>query len=407
MIVDTWTYLRGYVTVEITGFTLERFLNMAAHRGIYIWNVSPSPRGMHLQCSVAGFRKLAPVAKKTRTRLTVVGRSGLPFLAYRYRRRKILAGGTLFFVLCLYALSAFVWRVDVEGNQYVATYDILAFSRQAGHAPGAFKRNLDNQELARQLQAYFPALNWVDVHTRGTRTVIRVAEVLPAVARVPRDTPANIVAAQDGLVVDIVTSAGVPQVRQHDVVRQGDVLVSGAVPLYDEQTGQVASVAYVHAYAEVWVKNYHPVRFQVPFSYTERQFTGRKVRHRTVQSLVGGPRNFRLPRWNVPFTSYEKTMSYTQPGANGNFPLPLVVITETYHEFIPQPRQRSVEEAQDVAGRVITERIIREFDIHTNIIDKQVTFEEGPETLQVTALITVHQRIDQVVPIVPEVNSSG
>ena len=92
-------------------------------------------------------------------------------------------------------------------------------------------------------------------------------------------------------------------------------------------------------------------------------------------------------------------MSYVQPGASGDYPLPFIWITATYREFTPETRYRSVEQAMAMADRVITDRVIREFDFHTDIIDKQVEFIELPDKLAVSALITTNQRIDKAVPI--------
>ena len=44
------TFLRGSVTVDITGVSVERFLNLAAHRGVNIWNVSPVENGLRFPC---------------------------------------------------------------------------------------------------------------------------------------------------------------------------------------------------------------------------------------------------------------------------------------------------------------------------------------------------------------------
>ena len=40
MFLTIWNYLRGYVVIEVSGFSVERFINLAAHKGVYIWDVN-------------------------------------------------------------------------------------------------------------------------------------------------------------------------------------------------------------------------------------------------------------------------------------------------------------------------------------------------------------------------------
>ena len=39
MFLSVWNYLRGYVTIELSGFSVERFMNLASHKGIYLWDI--------------------------------------------------------------------------------------------------------------------------------------------------------------------------------------------------------------------------------------------------------------------------------------------------------------------------------------------------------------------------------
>ena len=39
MFLALWNYIRGYVIIYVTGFSVERFINMAVNKGIFIWDV--------------------------------------------------------------------------------------------------------------------------------------------------------------------------------------------------------------------------------------------------------------------------------------------------------------------------------------------------------------------------------
>jgi len=397
MILNLWQYTKGYVRLTVTGFSVERFLNMAAYRGVYLWNVERTPEGVNVNVSIKGFKRLRGCSRKTKCRTKIIEKNGLPFVAYRYRKRKLLLGGILFFVLMLFALSSFIWRVEIVGGEDIAHEAILVFLEEQGLRIGSFKHRIDSRNLTRELLNHFDELSWADINTRGTRTTVMIAQAIPRQPIIDRQTPAHVVASQDGLITVIATSSGAPLVRQNDVVRQGEMLVSGVLEL-GLDTGNPSTV-YVHAYAEVWARRYHPIEFAIPFTYTEKIYTGRSTTRRSIQLLFPGNLRIGIPRGSVSFESYDRTTTHHQPGVGSDYPLPFVLITERYKEFTPQERSRTIDEATELAERVLTNRILREFDFGIDIIDRQVELIQTPDALLVKALITTHERIDMQVEI--------
>ena len=397
MLLRLWNFLRGYVTVEITGFSAERFLNMAAHRGVYMWDAERTAAGLQMNVSVQGFKRLKGCAKKTKCRVKILRRQGLPFVLHRYRKRKILLGGGLFFVAALYILSSFVWRIDVAGNDRLHTDEILAHMESAGLKVGAFKLTLNDKDLQQSLITRFPDIGWADIYIKGTRAEIRIAETIPKQPLFDRSAPCDIIAAKDGLISDIITGAGQPLVKRNDVVKKGEKLVSGALELIVDDAP--VGITYVRSYAEVWAKCYTAFTFSVPYEYTEKVYTGNTKTRYTLHFPVAGGKYINLPGSSIFYDNYDRITHHRQLGLSGNYPLPVILIAEEYAEFIPEPRLRSAEEAEELADRMITGRILREFDFQADIIDKRVSMEELPDSLLVSALITTCERIDQVSPM--------
>jgi len=391
-----WQFTKGYVRLEVSGFSVERFLNMAAFRGVYLWDVERTENGVELNVSIQGFKMLRGCARKTKCRTKIVQKNGIPFLLHRYRKRKFLMGGVLFFVLGLVALSSFVWRIEIEGNVDLRQEAILEFLEGEGLRAGALKMRLDDRNIAAAILNNFAEISWADVYTRGTRTTILISEAIPAQIILDRQTPVHVVAQKDGLITGIVTGAGAPLVRQNDIVREGEMLVSGILELDPDMPG--TPNVYVHAYAEVWARRYHTLEFAVPFAYDEKIFTGRTANRRAIQFLFADFR-LNLPGGGNSFESYDRITTYQQIGASGDYPLPFVLVTERYSEFIPQPRTRTPEAAAELAERMVTSRIIREFDFAIDIADRQINFHKASDALHVKAQITTHERIDKQIPI--------
>ncbi|MCL2373390.1 MAG: sporulation protein YqfD [Defluviitaleaceae bacterium] len=392
--------VKGNVRVRVTGFGLERFLNMAAYHGIFIWDVERVPEGIHFSVSIKGFKMLKACARKTKCRSKIIKKNGLPFFLFRHRKRRLLLGGVLFFVVGIFMLSSFVWDIEILGNEAVSHEAVMAFVEDRGLRVGAPKWRNNDRDLQREILNNFGEISWADVHTRGTRTTIMLAEAIPPQEIINRSIPTHVVATSDGLITAIVAGAGAPMVRQNDVVQAGEILVSGILELEPDTPG--TALVYVHAHAEVWARRYHNIEFAIPLNYTEKIPTGETAHRRTIQLLFAGNLRFALPGLRPSFQSYDRTTTMHQPGAAGNYPLPIILIKEHFTEFTPQNRQRTPAEAKALAETILTNRLIREFDFSVDIISRQLSFTETPENILVSAEITTHERIDKQVVITVE-----
>lgn len=77
----TWLNHRffGYLFVEMTGFSPERFFNMCSAHEIEVWDVVHSGHTYRFFITVPGFRKIKPLVRKSKVRLRILKKFGLPF----------------------------------------------------------------------------------------------------------------------------------------------------------------------------------------------------------------------------------------------------------------------------------------------------------------------------------------
>jgi similar to stage IV sporulation protein len=277
---------------------------------------------------------------------------------------------------------------------------MLGFLHDNGLGLGSYKRRIDHKDIQRRLLNHFPDIIWADVHTKGTRTTVTLVEALPKQLVIANEGPANIVAARDGYITGIVTGAGTPLVRRHDVVKRGEVMVSGEIPVMVEHTGQ-SYITHVRAYAEVWARTYTPVTFNVPFRYTVNEQTGSKRTHYRLQWLIAGGGGINLFHGRILYANYDRMASYTQWGSGGDYPLPFILSRVEYRETVPVERTLTPLEARTLAERMLTVYVINEFDIHADIIEKNAEYIEKDNHIEVQALIIANQRIDATSPLIP------
>jgi len=224
---DLWCYLKGYVIIAVKGRTLEKFVNTALARGIDLWDITRvDDRSLVARAYLHDLPSLGRVLKETDCQARVEEKVGLPFVVRRLAKRKGLVAGAILFSVALYALSSFVWFVDVSGAEKTRPKAVLELAARHGLRPGVLKSSVDPAAVARGILAEFPEVAWAAVHVRGTMATIEIVE-----KTLPDAKPGvvDVVAAEDALVTNIIVLSGEPLVGEGDTVTKGQVLIAGVI----------------------------------------------------------------------------------------------------------------------------------------------------------------------------------
>ena len=153
-----WNYFKGYVIIKITGFSIERFLNLCLNKNIYISKLEEVNDGVICRVFIKDFRQLKIISKKTGCKYKIVSKYGMPFFIFKNRKRKMFLIGAILFVFLLYYFSSFVWTIQVVGNKYIDNNQILNFCEEKGLYLGAYKRNIDTKLLQTELKNNFDTI---------------------------------------------------------------------------------------------------------------------------------------------------------------------------------------------------------------------------------------------------------
>ena len=341
MFLTLWHYLRGYVIIRVSGFSVERFVNLAALRGIYIWDIKPNKNAVIMRVSPQGFKELKECARKTKCHYKIMDRRGLPFLLDRCKHRKVYTAGVFFFVAVLYVLSSFIWTVTVTGNSRISTQDILSFCSEQGLAAGKLKMTTDTKKVTDSLILKFEDISWVAISTKGTKVAITIVETIPKTEIVDRETPCSIIADKACIIESISVSAGTPLVKAKDVVEKGDMLVSGTLSIKDMDTE--VGRKYVRSLAKIKGRCVYIIENTMPLTYINKVKTGNITKD---NSIVLGDYilDFIAPR--VKFQLYDKKEKEVKEFKIGDYVLPFKILCTEYEEYTEEEKNRTEEEAK-------------------------------------------------------------
>jgi similar to stage IV sporulation protein len=156
----------------------------------------------------------------------------------------------------------FLFDVRVEGNEQIGEDELHALLDEVGLSRGAFLPGIEEGEVAIALRQRDGRIAYAAVNLRGNVARVQIRERVTPPQRVT--APANLVAKCDGVVTMPIVFAGEVLVREGEIVRAGQLLVSGI--LDSEKHGYRVT----RAAGEVLARTTHTYTVRVPFSYLER-----------------------------------------------------------------------------------------------------------------------------------------
>ena len=390
------SFLRGYIRLEISGFSVERFISSAIAAGIKFWDVKRDGGKFYACVSRRDFLRAKNQSEKTGTSLKSLDSFGFPKLFTRLSRRWFLLVGAFVFIGGLVFLMSFIWRIDIEGTQRLNQAEILDFLSENNIAIGSFRHGLSYRSIENKLLLEFADIAWASVSLRGTRLLVIVSETIEnAQSTIHNDEIQDIVAAKDGVIFYMATSSGQPLFRPGDVVAAGEVIVAGRLTQGSAEEGNL-SYRYVRAESEVWARVYYKMEIEVPFAYYEMIFTGQS---RRSYSFSIGSWAFELP-FNFgaddDFVFFETTESRWQASFGENYPLPLGRTRTNTYELSRRLRTRTSEVAMYIALELANRRIAEELEADASILDRQISFAENEQSLLLEVFLITIERIDVV-----------
>lgn len=351
MFLELWNYIRGYVIIYVTGFSVERFINLAACRGIFIWRAVPERNRVVMRAPAKSVEELRECGIKTGCRFEVAGEYGLPVLLRRCSARKIYAAGVLAFAAAMYIMSSFVWTVRVVGAERISSEDIIETCRENGLAPGKPKNGIDLYALGEKLMLEYRDISWVAIDLKGTGVTVNIVETIPETEYVERNRPMDVVASRDGIIESVAVSSGKAVVSVGDEVREGDILISCAVPLKDGE--EVTGEKYVTASGEVRARIQYELEGSAPLIYNEKVFTGKT---KTDYSVNIGENNINIITPSD-MEKYEILSDDSLVFAIGDYRVPLGIGKTVYGEVQTEQRHRTEEEALKLAEKQLDDRL--------------------------------------------------
>lgn len=392
MFLPIWNYLKGYVIIKASGLSAGKFINMAAYYGVDLWDIRNDGKNYFIKARMADVDELKEISRKSGCRTEVIKYRGIPFLVKKYKKRRAFIFGCVFFIFYICSMSLFVWRVKVEGNYRVAGEDIKNFCASQGLRTGVLKNDVDLNKISNDIIAQFGDIAWASVNIDGSEAIISISETIPETEIIDNSEPCDIISQYDGIIESIMVAEGTPTVSAGDIVKKGDMLVSGRLSFKDGE--EEKGYTYVKSDAYIRARTVHRLSFSVDKRKNEKEYTGNSSISVYI-SLFGNEYGFGMPN---NFENCDYKLRNDIGLSIGDYKIPFGLKIYNAEEYILKEALITKEEADIMAKDVLLTYGEENFGFDAYVISQDLNGSDEGDRVNYTAVLEVSHKIGQEVP---------
>ncbi|MBQ3865502.1 MAG: sporulation protein YqfD [Clostridia bacterium] len=363
---DLIAFLLGSVRVRFLSGRPERIINALRRLNCPLW-------GLAAKEGEVSFSLLYPrrgVLLSFRENLSdgerlILTEKGLPALLFRYRKRWGFFAGLAIFIAATILSTRVVWSVEVSGAAAEAE-TVAEGLRQADLYPGRHIAGLDTDRVSRLFLLAHPEFSYAGIRLSGTRALVELRAADKVEKKDPFEGTSNLIATSSGRVVRCEVAAGEILVKPGDLVKRGDLLVSGI------RARENGAFRPVRSRGRVFCETEDVLEIFVPFAERETVFTGREKVRRSYYCL--GARVFSTGEKD-PFSASEAQRDLSPVTLFGR-DTPILCRTVCFSETAEKMTRRTVDIARNMAYDKYMEYKWKLMDADGQILSETLSEEE-------------------------------
>ena len=357
--------MSGLMELELTSADPAQTLQNLLGLGIQLFEVhTVSELTVTFRIRRKDYVAIRQYAQKQGISISLLQKSGLYWSFRTAIGRHILMIGIILTAAAFWLISGRVFLFEVQGNNTVPTKLILEAASDCGIRFGVSGREVRSEKMKNALLARVPQLQWAGINTYGSRAVITVRERNQEEGLDHAPGVSSIIADRDGMIISCTVADGNPVVVPGQVVRKGQLLISG-------YTDCGLSIKATRAEGEVFARTRRDLTVKMPFNRVER--TEQSAQNVKYSLQVGKKRINFYKGSGISDAGCVKMYSKYVLTLPGGFSLPVVLIKET---VIKWETAEAVPEEESVHAEMerFAEGYLRSQMIAGSIIQRQTAF---------------------------------
>ena len=380
-----FSYILGYLRISIEGYYIERFINICKKRNITIWNLKRNKNTMlFFNVRIKEFKEVCKIVKQLNCKLKIRSKKGLPFLMYKYKKRKAFAILLIIVVFIIGLSSMYVWNVDIieENNQELP--NIRQDIEEAGIKLGTLKSKINSKEIINKIRLKRNDVAWMGIEKKGTNVIVKLVKADPKPEIVDTNEYCNIVSDKTGVITKINAQNGTANVKVGDTINKGDILINGWME------GKYTGIRYVHAKGEIEAKVWYTKNKKIPYILTQTRETGNQENKYSLK-INNFEINF-LKKYSK-FEIYDTIETDSKFRIFSDFYLPISVVKTTFKEKENYTQKYTLEEAKTLGIEELQEELKKEIKDEKKIVNKNINTYEKEDGVEIYVTYEVLENI--------------
>ncbi|MFR0923003.1 MAG: sporulation protein YqfD [Clostridia bacterium] len=370
-----FNYIIGYIRISIEGYYIERFINICRNNKIAIWNLKRDKNvKLELNVGIKELKRVAKIAKKTKCKMRITKKKGLPFLFNRYKKRKLFFAFLIAIIIILAISSNFIWNIQIVEEDKDTMENLYQDVIDSGLTIGTMKSKINTKDIINKVRLKRDDIAWMGIELKGTNAIVKVVKATAKPDIIDDEDYCNIVSDKQGIITKISAQNGTIAVKVGDTVNVGTILINGWME------GKYTGIRYVHAKGEIQAKVWHTKSKKIPYNTTERTETG-KIENKYKIKINNFEINLskRLSKFEI----YDTIVMENKFKIFSDFYLPISLIKTTNKEVKEEQKNYEIEEAKNLGIEQLQAELNNEIENKEKIVNKIINTYEKEDGVEV------------------------
>lgn len=378
------TYVKAIVEVEVQGFFVERLINLAKINGIKIWDIKYINQGtIRFNISPKEFKKLKPYIKRSKCKIKIINKKGIYFDLFKYRKRKLVVYLVLALVILSFAMSSFIWNINITGNEQITTETVQTLLKDIGIQKGKIKLLISKGKIVDYIRANLYEVAWVGIDISGTTMNINIKEKIISKEE-DKSVLGNIVASKSAVISKIIAENGTARFKTGSYITEGSVAIEGIIDSEIMEPIKVHASGIVRGIVEyTFEKEYKNTEQIKEYTGKSRYGVGVKINNKEILLKY-------LPKENK-YDINSKTKMFDIFSVNISF------IFNTYDEYILKDIVRTKEELASAGQKDSTLYFKKILTNDSRVVEEKVDQIETKDGIIYKVTLSVEENIGKFI----------
>ena len=380
-----FNYIIGYIRISVEGYYIERFINICRNNKIVIWNLKRDKNvELETNLGIKDFKEAVKIAKKTKCKIKILRKRGLPFIFNKYKKRKIFFVFLILLIMILAIASNFIWNIEIRIENEQQMENIHTDIINCGLEIGKPKGKINTKEIINRVRLKRDDIAWMGIEINGTNAIVKLVKATAKPEIIDEQEYCNIVSDKKGVITKINAQNGTMAVKVGDTVDIGTTLINGWME------GKYTGIRYVHAKGEIEAKVWYTKSKIIPYNFTERIETG-NIENKYKIKINNFEINLskRLSKFEI----YDTIDTENKFKIFSDFYLPISVIKITNKEIKEEAKTYTIEQAKQLGIEELQKELDNEIENKEKIVNKIFNTYEKEDGIEIYIIYEVLENV--------------